>query len=85
MLASMAAYNVLIWGDLRDYENVDEIGDWLARIVHQVNGIHFGNLLAIRALYVGVDVELRSNHLFYLDNEGKLEMKSVWRFDSDAR
>lgn len=31
-LSDMAAYTVMIWGDLRDYDNSDEIIDYLKRI-----------------------------------------------------
>lgn len=70
MKSSMAAFDVLVWGDLRDFgeEGVSAIGDWLAGIIVGVRE----HSMSIRSLIVKVDVEYGPSHTFYLDDEGLL-------------
>jgi hypothetical protein len=71
-LPSLAAYDVAVWGDLRDFgeESVGQIGDWLARIVTDVKASQ--RLLSLRDLVVKVSVEYGPTFLYTLDDEGFL-------------
>lgn len=73
---SLAAYDVPIWGDLRDRgaETIKEVGDWLARIVAESKPPkNRTGLLGVRDLVVKVDVEYGPSCVFTLNKDGLVE------------
>jgi len=67
----MAAYVVTIWGDLRDYQDVEEVIDYLKRITGKKMLVR-GGVAQIEVSYAGTVV------LHYEDEKG-------WIIDFDSR
>jgi hypothetical protein len=76
---SLAAYDVGMWGDLRDFgedEVLTQVTNWLVRITEfcktppETRG---GPLLMLRALVVQTQVEFGNTHLFLLDADRNLQ------------
>lgn len=58
----IAAYTVSIWGDLRDYQNVDEIKQWFNKVLYNSN-------LIIRDAVLSVDVEYQGKTILSRNNK----------------
>ena len=69
---------LLIWGDLRDYSNVDEIEKWLTEIVTNLDKNH----LYLRDGIVSVDVE-SDEEKFIFNYTGQIWEKIVHKKDLD--
>ena len=69
---------LLIWGDLRDYSNVDEIEKWLTEIVTNLDKNH----LYLRDGIVSVDVE-SDEEKFIFNYSGKTWEKIAHKKDLD--
>ena len=69
---------IFIWGDLRDYTNVDEIEKWLTEIVANLDKNH----LYLRDGIVSVDVE-SDEEKFIFNYSGKIWEKIVHKKDLD--
>jgi len=69
---------ILIWGDLRDYSNVDEIEKWLTEIVTNLDKNHF----YLRDGIVSVDVE-SDEEKFIFNYSGKTWEKIAHKKDLD--
>ena len=67
----MASHTVSIWGDLRDYSNVNEITDWFNKILYSSH-------LIIRDAVLSIDVEYQSKTvLVYNDDARKCEETQI--------
>lgn len=65
---SMAWGLVYVWGDLRDYENVQEVYGWLKRACEE---------RLIRGCSVKVDVEYQKSYVIYNNNLNVLVMDEL--------
>lgn len=67
-VSHIAAYNVQVFGDLRDYgeAEVHLIEKWIRDII-----VNSKDVISIRDLCIGVNVEYGDYHLFFLQDTGK--------------
>jgi hypothetical protein len=56
---------IAVYGDLRDYENVDEIYDWFDSLRKELSN----NQIDIRSLCVKIDVEFKDSYIIFDRNE----------------